>query len=145
MVTRKPVPQSTNPSNNPSSPPYPITPVSSNPPTSFRTEDNQNVMLSAHKIEPNVWNEEEHSHPDPSSLPNSLKVGPSRIPPKPSQDMLQPNPSTTNPFLRRQQSQISQNAVSDGKESSADIWNELTEPTHPPPPPPVPQGLLIAA
>ncbi|CAD6443517.1 89e9a3c1-58ae-447a-8601-fa46a0fdb98a [Sclerotinia trifoliorum] len=144
MVTRKPVPSSTNPSNNPSSLPYPISPVSSNPHASFRTEENPNAMSSATNTEPNIWNEEGHSHPDPSSIPDSLRVGPSRAPPKPSDDVLKPNTSTTNPFLRRQQSQTSQNAVSDKNESSADIWNELTEkPTHPdyppPPPPPVSQ------
>ncbi|KAI9647584.1 hypothetical protein NHQ30_003969 [Ciborinia camelliae] len=197
MVTRKPVPQSTKPSNNPSSLPYPITPVSSNPHSSFPTEDNYNAMFSADNAEPNIWNEEgpSHQHPsglpdtlragpsritpnpsqdmlnshpdsntlpdalkvgpskiahrpsqdmlkshqDSSSLPDALKVGPSRIPHKPSQDMLKPNPSTTNPFLRRQQSQSSQSAVSDRNESSADIWNDLTEkhahPDHRPPPP----------
>ena len=151
MVTRKPVPQSTNPSsNNPSSPPYPITPVSSNPPSNFRTEDTHNAMSTAPNAESNIWNEEEHSHIDPSILPDTLKVGPSRIPPKTSQDMLKPNPATTNPFLiRRQQSQNSQSAVSDGKESSADIWGELAEkPAHPdhppPPPPPVSQGSLMS-
>ncbi|ESZ98574.1 hypothetical protein SBOR_1024 [Sclerotinia borealis F-4128] len=146
MVTRKPVPQSTNQSNNQSSsPPYPITPVSSNSPATFRTEDDYKAMLSANNVESNIWNEEEHSHPDPSSLPDALKVGSSGTPPKPSRDMLNPNPSTTNPFLRRQQIQVSRSTVSDGKESSADIWNELTEkpahPDYPPPPPPplVPQ------
>ncbi|KAF7874672.1 uncharacterized protein EAF02_008649 [Botrytis sinoallii] len=142
MVTRKPVPQSSIPSNNTSSPPYPITPVSSDPHHIPRPERNHNVIYDhpANNIEPNVWNEEEHSHPDPKSLPDALRVGPSTIPPKPSQDMLKPNSSITNPFLRRQQSQSSQSAVSDGKESSADIWNELTEkptqPDYPPPPPP---------
>ncbi|RAL62766.1 hypothetical protein DID88_004608 [Monilinia fructigena] len=91
----------------------------------------------------NIWKEEEDSHSNLGSLPDSLKVGQSRITPKPSQDMLKPNLSTTNPFLRRKQSQISQGAVSDGKESSADIWNELTEtparPNYSPPPPPVSQ------
>ncbi|KAF7872282.1 hypothetical protein EAF04_003206 [Stromatinia cepivora] len=144
MVTRKPVPSSTNPSNNPSLPPYPISPVSSNPHASFRTEDNHNAMSSAINAESNIWNEEERFHPDPNSLPDSLRVGPSRVPPKPSDDVLKPNSSTTNPFLRRQQSQTSQSAVSGKNESSADIWNELTEkPTHPdyppPPPPPVSQ------
>ncbi|TGO64623.1 hypothetical protein BCON_0006g00250 [Botryotinia convoluta] len=142
MVTRKPVPQSSIPSNNTSSPPYPITPVSLDPHHIPRPERNHNAIYdhSADNIEPNVWNEEEHSHPDPKSLPDALRVGPSIIPPKPSQDMLKPNSSITNPFLRRQQSQSSQSAVSDGKESSADIWNELTEkptqPDYPPPPPP---------
>ncbi|KAF7933397.1 hypothetical protein BELL_0034g00190 [Botrytis elliptica] len=144
MVTRKPVPQSSIPSNNTSSPPYPITPVFSDPHHIPRPERNHNVIYDhpADNIEPNVWNEEEHSHPDPKSLPDALRVGPSTIPPKPSQDMLKPNSSITNPFLRRQQSQSSQSAVSDGKESSADIWNELTEkptqPDYPPPPPPPP-------
>lgn len=98
-------------------------------------------MSSATNTEPNIWSEEGHSHPDPSSIPDSLRVGPSRVPPKPSDDVLKPNTSTTNPFLRRQQSHTSQNVVSDKNESSADIWNELTEkPTHPeyPPPPPPP-------
>ncbi|KAF7885059.1 hypothetical protein EAF00_010877 [Botryotinia globosa] len=142
MVTRKPVPQSSIPSNNTSSPPYPISPVFSDPHHVPRPEWNHNAIYDhpADHIEPNVWNEEEHSHPDPKSLPDSLRVGPSTIPPKPSQDMLKPNSSITNPFLRRQQSQSSQSAVSDRKESSADIWNELTEkptqPDYPPPPPP---------
>ncbi|TGO34415.1 hypothetical protein BHYA_0198g00230 [Botrytis hyacinthi] len=142
MVTRKPVPQSSIPSNNTSSPPYPISSVSSDPHHVPRPERNHNAIYDhpADRIEPNVWNEEEHSHPDPKSLPDALRVGPSTIPPKPSQDMLNPDSSITNPFLRRQQSQSSQSAVSDGKESSADIWNELTEkptqPDYPPPPPP---------
>lgn len=147
MVTRKPVPKPASSSINPSSPPYPITPVSSNPQSKFPTEDNHNAIYSSNNAEPNIWNEDEYSHPDLSSLPDSLKVGPSGIPPKPSQDMLKPNPSSTNPFLRRQQSQTSQSAVPDGKESSADVWNELTEkstqPDYPPPPPPVSQGLFV--
>lgn len=147
MVTRKPVPQSSIPSNNTSLPPYPISPVSSDPHHISHPERNHNAIYdsSTNDLEPNVWNEEEHSHPDPKSLPNALRVGPSTIPPRPSQDMLKPSPSTTNPFLRRQQSQSSQSAASDGKESSADIWNELTEkptqPAYPPPPPPISQGL----
>ncbi|KAM0148635.1 hypothetical protein ACHAPG_009871 [Botrytis cinerea] len=145
MVTRKPVPQSSIPSNNTSLPPYPISPVSSDPHHISHPERNHNAIYdsSTNDLEPNVWNEEEHSHPDPKSLPNALRVGPSTIPPRPSQDMLKPSPSTTNPFLRRQQSQSSQSAASDGKESSADIWNELTEkptqPAYPPPPPPISQ------
>ncbi|KAF7899013.1 uncharacterized protein EAF01_008226 [Botrytis porri] len=143
MVTRKPVPQSSIPSNN-TSPPYPISPGSSDPHHIPRPGRNHNAIYdhSADNIEPNVWDEEEHSHPDPKSLPHALRVGPSTIPPKPSQDTLKPNSSVTNPFLRRQHSQSSQSAVSDGKESSADIWNELTEkptqPDYPPPPPPPP-------
>ncbi|KAG4035719.1 hypothetical protein MFRU_001g04870 [Monilinia fructicola] len=143
-VTRKPVPQYTNPSNNPSSPPYPIAPGATNPQSSFRVEDSSNAMFSANHSGSNIWKEGGDSHSNNlGSLPDSLKVGPSRITPRPSQDMLKPNLSTTNPFLRRKQSQISQSAVSDGKESSADIWNELTEnPVRPdcsPPPPPVSQ------
>ncbi|QSZ34515.1 hypothetical protein DSL72_006109 [Monilinia vaccinii-corymbosi] len=140
-VTRKPVAQHTNLSSKPSSPPYPITPVSSNPQSSFPTEDDRNAVFSASHAEFNVWNED-HSSPDLSSIPESLRVGPSRTNPKSSQDMLKPNPPTTNPFLRRQQSQISQGTVPEGKESSADIWNELTEtPAHPDYPPPLPPSV----
>ncbi|PQE24811.1 DUF544 domain-containing protein [Rutstroemia sp. NJR-2017a BVV2] len=159
MVTRKPVPQSANrPSaTNPSSPPYPTTPISTNSTSSFRNEGQNNAIQSGTDLEPNsadIWNEERigarndvhgasqaQSHLDPNSLPDALKVGPSNFTPKSSQEALKPNAAITNPFiLRRQQSQ---GAASDGKESSAHAWGENAalpaQPTQPPPPPPLPQ------
>lgn len=164
MVTRKPVPQSANrpPTTDPSTTPYPTTPISTSLPYNFRNEDKDNALQSAADLEPNsadIWNEERvgarndvhgasqaQSHLDPNSLPDALKVGPSKSTPKSSQDALKTNAAITNPFiLRRQQSQ---GAVSDGKESSAHAWGESAalpaQPNQPPPPPPLTQGLLLS-
>lgn len=163
MVTRKPVPEGINPTTtNDPLPPYPISPISQDPPPNFHAGPENNAIPSGTGLDSHgagVWYDEgmnehngfqgasqAHSPLDPSNLPDSLRVGgPSRSGPQPSQNSLKPNTAITNPFiLRRQQSQ---GASSDTKESSADAWaDDVKIPAHPdlpPPPPPIPQGKCI--
>lgn len=74
-----------------------------------------------------------------SDIPESLRVGPPGGTPRTSQEMQRPNVSTTNPYLQKQQT-----GLSDGKESSATAWGGFAErPPQPAgaPPAPVPQGM----
>lgn len=157
MVTRKPVPQQGNSSLAPTtSPPYPVTPISTDTPKPFSMQDARGELRSATDSDAgsaNVWSGEgldAFDKPDPAAetmnhprgLPESLRVGPPSLSnsQKSSQEALRPNATSTNPFLKRQAT----GSTTGSKESSANAWGESPErpaqPSSAPPPPPVPQG-----
>jgi len=155
MVTRKPVPQPADSGLAPKapSPPYPVTPISTdtNANPQFHMQDVHNQMSTeTPDTEPNsatnAWSGEgfeKQNHGmdthSKSDIPESLRVGPRGGTPRTSQEMQNPNLSTTNPYLQKQQTELT-----DGKESSASAWGGSAErppqPAGAPPPPPVPQG-----
>ena len=153
MVSRKPVPQSAN-SNltpNPSSPPYPVTPIATNTSEKFRMQDTRNELRSAEpeSDNTNAWSGEgldkqndgssESKRAGHKEIPESLRVGPPGYTPKSSQEMLRPSAATTNPYLQKQQDVQS--------ESSASAWGGFPErpapPANTPPPPPLPKGIFF--
>jgi len=149
MVTRKPVLQSTaaDLAPNPSSPPYPRAPISTND-SSFRIREPRNEYRSEAGSETgseNAWRGEPfdgqartsgNQHTGHIDLPESLRVGVASYTPKSSQDMLRPTAATTNPYLQKRQNMQSG--------SSASAWGGFSErPTETPPPPPPPKGVYF--
>jgi hypothetical protein len=144
MVTRKPLPANSNLAPNHSSAPYPVTPVTTNPPGPFRVQDAHSQLRSpeSDQDDDNPWSgddEEEEPTPARKALPESLRVGPPQgYTPKGSQEKLNPPAASTNPFIQRQNS----GGMTDGRESSADAWRDRPAlPTSAPPPPPIPKGM----
>ena len=136
MVTRKPLPADS--SLAPAAPlPYPTTPLATQNPSPFRMQDAHGQLRSpdSEQEEDNPWSgdDEEQAAPPPKELPESLRVGPPKgYTPKTSQEKLIPQPTSTNPFILRQNS-------GGMKESSADAWGEKPPPSAAPPP--IPKGL----
>lgn len=139
MVTRKPVPTAKSGLEAPASPPYPITPGTTNPPAPFQMRHHSQFNEDSDVDSDNAWEEEaisKHNTGNADSLPSSLRVGPVGYTPKTLQEGLAP--SSTNPFVQRQNTGSSQS----GRESSADAWGASQRPAPPtntPPPPPIPQ------
>lgn len=146
MVTRKPLPTNSSLAPNAASPPYPITPLTTNPSGPFRMQDAQNQLRSP-ESEPdgdNPWSEEDEEEEPasaPKTLPESLRVGPpQRYTPQGSQEKLKAPTTSTNPFLRKQNS----GGITDGSESSADAWRDKpAQPTSAPPLPPTSKGMPL--
>lgn len=146
MVTRKPVPSSSDSGLAPSatSPPYPVTPVDAKTSSSFPA---QNTMGQIQDEDENAWSGEGLEKPTPPNtnkpLPDLLRAGPpAGYTPRTSssQEALKPQNTGTNPFVNRQHSGNS----TPGKESSASVWGDNDIPAAPttaPPPPPTPQNL----
>jgi len=138
MVTRKPVPHSSDSSNlEPISiPSYPENPTSSQDTSSFRVQDVRGQMAtSATDSEPtsaNAWVEEglnRHRTEQSQNVPDALRPGPPGYTPRTSQEKLR---QETNPFLKKQNTGSSQDG---NRDSSASVWNEKpSEPSAPPPP-----------
>lgn len=130
MVTRKPVPTAKSGLEAPASPPYPITPGTTNPPAPFPMRRQSLLNEDSDGESDNAWEEEAISKHNTGnavdSLPSSLRVGPVGYTPKTSQEGLAP--PSTNPFVQRQHTGSSQS----GNESSADAWG--TPPQRPAPP-----------
>lgn len=141
MVTRKPLPQDggANPS---SSPPYPVTPLTMNPPTQLPTQHAQNAPPppDLDSDTASAWRDEGmhgKRHP-PIEVPESLRAGPPGYSQHGYEDMLRPTTKSTNPYLQK----MAQGGES--KDSSASAWGGFvdrpSQPSAPPPPPPIAQG-----
>ena len=144
MVTRKALPENSNLVPNSTSPPYPVTPLTMNPPAPFRMQDAHSQLRSPEsgQSDDNPWSdedEEEETIPIPKALPESLRVGPPQgYSAKSSQEKLNPPAASTNPFIQRQNS----GGMTDGGESSADAWSDKpAQPTSAPPPPPISKSM----
>jgi hypothetical protein len=159
MVTRKPLPAGAQLASI-NSVPYPTSPVESSAPAAFHIREPQHGPAHETPDAENAWeNEGLNPYDIPPSLrpgskrssmerprsredlPDSLRAGPPGYTPRSSDEMQRPQLSSTNPYLKRQQT-----GSADGGESSASAWGGFAErppmPASAPPPPPPTKGKL---
>lgn len=165
---RKPVPPNANiVGPDKSDPPYPATPTATGalPPPSERNSRHGSPNLAAADSQ-STWRPEsserdgltvslrsrsgrqsmEGSHNAAEDIPESLRVGPSAYTPRSSNEMQRPTVASTNPYLQRQQTGLSD--TSNGKKIVASAWGGFAEgpavPSSAPPPPPVRKGKQLS-